>query len=88
MPELTPDILILGVLWYVVFLFSATCHEAAHAFAAWRLGDPTAYNSGQVTLNPLPHIQREPFGTVVVPILSYLWMGWAVGWAAGCVAIC
>jgi len=37
----------LGMLWYLVFLFSTTCHEAAHAFAALRGGDPTAALAGQ-----------------------------------------
>ena len=55
-------------LWYVAFLLSLTCHEAAHALVAKWGGDLTAYYSGQVTLNPLPHIRREPFGTVLVPI--------------------
>ena len=39
---------------YVVFLFSTTCHEAAHAWSAFRLGDDTAYRGGQVTLDPTP----------------------------------
>lgn len=71
-----------GVLWYVVFIFSTVCHEAAHAFAALKLGDKTAYEGGQVTLDPRPHIQREPIGTVVVPILSFLMGGWMFGWAS------
>lgn len=70
-----------AVLWYFVFLFSTTCHEAAHALVAKRLGDPTAYNGGQVSLNPLPHIKREPFGMVLVPILSVIVSGFAIGWA-------
>ena len=74
--------LILGIAWYVVFLFSTTCHEAAHAWAARRGGDPTAYLGGQVSLDPRPHIRREPFGTVVVPILSFLLGGWMIGWAS------
>jgi Zn-dependent protease len=69
-------------LWYAMFLLSVTCHEAAHAFAAHRGGDPTAYLGGQVTLNPLPHVRREPFGTVLVPLVSFLWMGWMMGWAS------
>ena len=69
-------------LWYVVFLLSLTCHEAAHAFVAWRGGDPTAYHGGQVSLNPLPHVLREPFGTVLVPLLSFFFMGWMLGWAS------
>lgn len=71
-----------GLLWYVAFLFSTTLHEAAHAFAALKLGDRTAYEGGQVTLNPIPHIKREPIGTVVVPIISFLIGGWIVGWAS------
>ncbi len=74
--------LVLGIAWYVVFLFSTTCHEAAHAWAARRGGDPTAYLGGQVSLDPRPHIRREPFGTVVVPILSFVLGGWMVGWAS------
>jgi Zn-dependent protease len=69
-------------LWYAAFLLSITTHEAAHAFAAWRGGDSTAYHGGQVTLNPLPHVMREPIGTVVMPLLSYVAMGFTVGWAS------
>jgi Zn-dependent protease len=54
----------------IVFLFSTVCHEAAHAVAALRLGDQTAYHNGQVTLNPWPHIRQEPFGLGVLPIIS------------------
>lgn len=70
------------LLWYVAFLFSVTAHEAAHALAAMRGGDLTAYQGGQVTLNPAPHVRRSPFGTVVVPILSYVLGGWMIGWAS------
>ena len=80
--EMTPETIAMGLIWYVVFLFSATAHEAAHAFAALRLGDPTAYEGGQVTLNPLPHVAREPFGTILVPLLSYAFAGWMMGWAS------
>ncbi len=71
-----------GLVWYVAFLFSIVCHEAAHAFVALKLGDRTAYEGGQVTLNPQPHIRREPIGTIVVPIISYIWGGWMIGWAS------
>lgn len=77
-----PQTLSVGPLWYVVFLLSLTCHEAAHALVAWIGGDPTAYYGGQVTLNPVPHIRREPFGTVIVPILSYALGGWMIGWGS------
>ena len=80
---------ILALVWYGVFIISLTLHEAGHAFAAKLLGDPTAYLGGQVTLNPRPHIEREPIGTVLVPVISYtlpLLMGaqhgWMMGWAS------
>jgi Zn-dependent protease len=71
-----------GFLWFVSFLFSTTVHEAMHALAAWRLGDPTAYNGGQVTLSPAPHVAREPVGMLLVPLLTSLTQGWAIGWAS------
>ena len=70
------------VFWLPAFLFSATVHEAAHAWAALRLGDPTAYLAGQVTLSPWPHVRRSPMGMLVVPVLSSLTQGWAIGWAS------
>jgi Zn-dependent protease len=79
---MNPEFVALGFLWYVVFLFSLTCHEASHALAAKWGGDFTAAEGGQVTLNPLPHIQREIFGTVIVPILSYIVGGWMIGWGS------
>jgi Zn-dependent protease len=79
---LAPDFLILGVIWYIVFLFSTTCHEGAHSLIAKLGGDSTAFHGGQVTLNPLPHIRREPFGLVVVPIISYFVAHWMIGWAS------
>src|SRR5579863_4630297 len=79
---MTPQFLLLGVIWYIVFLFSTTCHEGAHALIARIGGDPTAFHGGQVTLNPWPHIRREPFGLVVVPVLSYLVAHWMIGWAS------
>lgn len=71
-----------GVIFYVVFLFSTTVHEAAHALAAKLGGDLTAYHGGQVSLDPRPHIAREPFGMVVLPIISTLISGWPFGFAS------
>jgi Zn-dependent protease len=68
--------------WFTAFLFSTTVHEAMHALAAWRLGDATAYNGGQVSLSPVPHVAREPIGMLVLPLLTSLTQGWAVGWAS------
>jgi Zn-dependent protease len=77
-----PDTLILGLTWFVAFIFSTTLHEAGHAFAAYKLGDPTAYEGGQVSLNPLPHILREPVGMLLVPLVSFAFNGWMMGWAS------
>ncbi len=81
------EILALGIAWYFVFVVSTVCHEAAHALVAKWGGDWTAYYGGQVTLNPRPHVQREPMGMVVIPWVVYLMtavggMGWMVGWAS------
>ena len=82
MPDLSPELLAMGFIWYVAFLFSTTCHEAAHALAAKIGGDDTAFAGGQVSLNPIPHIQREPWGMVVIPILSLIINGSIIGWAS------
>ena len=71
-----------GLVSYVVFVYCTVCHEAGHAWAALRLGDDTAYQGGQVSLDPTPHIRREPFGMVIVPILSFLLGGGLIGWAS------
>jgi Zn-dependent protease len=70
--------------WYIALIISLTFHEASHALFAKLGGDSTAYRLGQVTLNPIPHMQREPFGMIVFPILS-LWMSqgsWCIGFAS------
>ena len=71
-----------GILWYIVFIFSITFHEAAHALLSFKLGDRTAYEGGQVSMDPIPHIRREPVGTVVFPLVSYIMGGWMIGWAS------
>jgi Zn-dependent protease len=76
------ETLVTGFLWFVAFLFSTTVHEAMHALAALRGGDPTAYHGGQVSLSPIPHIKREPIGMLVVPLLTALTQNWAIGWAS------
>ncbi|MDX2192687.1 MAG: site-2 protease family protein [Gemmatimonadales bacterium] len=76
------DTLADGLIYYVVFLFSTTVHEAAHAWAALRGGDDTAYLGGQVSLDPVPHIRREPFGMVLLPLLSVAVSGWPIGYAS------
>jgi len=71
-----------AVVFYTVFLFSVTLHEAGHAWAAKRGGDLTAYLGGQVSIDPLPHIRREPFGMVILPIIALVMWGWPFGYAS------
>jgi len=78
MAEMLPGLLV----WYLVFLFSTTFHEFSHAFLAYKGGDLTAYETGHVTLDPLPHIRRSPIGMVLVPLISYVQLGWMVGFAS------
>jgi len=77
-----PTNLAIGVVWYLAFVVSTTVHEAAHGLSAKKFGDPTAYHHGLVTLDPIPHIQRSPFGMLIIPILSYVLNGWMLGWAS------
>ena len=61
-------------------LFAITVHEAAHGYAAQRLGDRTAQMLGRLTLNPIKHI--DPLGTVLVPLLLLIsGAGFIFGWA-------
>jgi Zn-dependent protease len=75
MPNFSPEMLTIGFISYVVFLFSTTCHEAAHALVAKLGGDNTAALGGQVSLNPIPHIRRSPYGMVIFPLLSFFLLG-------------
>ena len=58
-------------------VFAITLHEAAHGWVANKLGDPTAKLHGRLTLNPLAHI--DLFGTIILPILSYIFAGFVIG---------
>jgi Zn-dependent protease len=82
MTRLFESDLVEGVKWYLVFLGSTTCHEAAHAWAAARLGDPTAERQGLATLDPTPHLRRSPAGMVAVPLLAWFFGGTMLGWAS------
>lgn len=64
------ELLVVALCTYLVFLFSTVCHEAAHALAAKLGGDLTAYHGGQVSLNPVPHMRREPLGLGLYPLIT------------------
>jgi Zn-dependent protease len=73
-------VLILFQVLVLVLAFSV--HESAHAYTAMRLGDPTAYMLGRVTLNPAKHL--DFFGSVLVPLIGMYYGGWLIGWAKPC----
>jgi tryptophanyl-tRNA synthetase len=54
----------------VVLAFSLSFHEMAHAWTAYRLGDPTAYQEGRVSMNPAVHV--DPIGTILFPLISMI----------------
>ena len=60
-------------------LFAITMHEAAHGYVARHFGDMTAYQAGRISLNPLHHI--DPFGTILLPLLTFAMGGILFGWA-------
>ena len=64
---------------FIVLLFSLTVHEAAHAWTADKLGDPTARMLGRVSLNPLVHV--DPIGTILFPLLAIVAGVPLIGWA-------
>ncbi len=67
------------ILQLPVLFFSVIFHEFAHGFTAYRRGDDTAYLSGRLTFNPLPHI--DPVGTVLLPVACALMHFPTIGWA-------
>lgn len=62
-----------------VLLFSLTVHEAAHAWSAFRLGDPTAQRLGRMSLNPVVHV--DPIGTLLLPVVAAVTGAPLIGWA-------
>jgi len=73
------EILYLASIWVLPVLLAITMHEAAHGWAAWKLGDDTAKLQGRVTFNPLSHI--DMFGTIILPGLLITLGGVLFGWA-------
>ena len=60
-------------------LFAILLHEVAHGWTAYKLGDKTAYMLGRLSLNPIKHI--DPVGTILVPAILIMTVGFAFGWA-------
>ena len=73
------EIISLKLFLYTVIVLSATFHEYAHGFVAYRLGDSTAKDAGRLTLNPLAHL--DLMGTVIIPLFLLFYGGVFIGWA-------
>lgn len=69
--EITLFIFILGM--------AVIVHECAHGWVALLCGDPTAKMLGRLTLNPIKHI--DPIGTILVPVVTKMTLGFPFGWA-------
>jgi len=63
------DVLIQVLISVPIIIFSLSFHEFSHAFAAYKLGDPTAKNLGRLTLNPLKHL--DPVGAVMMLLVGF-----------------
>jgi Zn-dependent protease len=78
---------LVGVIKFVLIIFSLSLHECAHAWMASRLGDQTARMEGRVTLNPMNHV--DPIGSLLFPAIAIfgpmmgirLFAGLLIGWA-------
>ena len=64
---------------FVILIASLTFHEAAHAWTANWLGDPTARMLGRLSLNPMVHI--DPIGTILFPLIAMTTGAPLIGWA-------
>lgn len=71
--------IILGAFFFVILLYSVIIHEVSHGVSALWQGDTTAKYADRLNLNPFSHI--DIWGSVIVPILMYLSVGFAFGWA-------
>lgn len=63
----------------LILIFSVVIHEVSHGAVAYAMGDSTAKDEGRLTLNPLKHL--DPFGSVILPTITYLLGGFIFGWA-------
>jgi len=55
----------------IAILVALSIHEWAHAYVAWKLGDPTAKYDGRLTINPLAHL--DPIGTILFIFVGFGW---------------
>lgn len=73
------DKLLLFIEFIPIFFLSLSVHEFAHAYIAYKKGDPTAKALGRMTINPLKHI--DLIGSILMPFISYFTGSMFIGWA-------
>lgn len=80
MPDIQVSEKLISFLTFLpMFMLSITLHEYAHAFVAYKKGDPTAKNLGRLTFNPIKH--ADLLGTLIMPIASFASGIALIGWA-------
>jgi Zn-dependent protease len=62
---------LLFALFAAIFVLALSIHEWAHAYAAYKLGDPTAKYEGRLTLNPAAHL--DFMGTLLIILVGVGW---------------
>ena len=62
---------ITALVFVIGLIMAISIHEAAHAFVAYRLGDPTAKLAGRLTLDPRSHL--DPIGTLALLLIGFGW---------------
>jgi Zn-dependent protease len=77
--NLEPLSIVQFLIQYSFFLIAASVHESAHAWTAFRFGDPTAKLQNRISLNPANHI--DILGTVIIPFFVFLSGIPVIGWA-------
>lgn len=65
------ETLIVFLMWIPIIFLSLSVHESAHAYIAYKLGDPTSRNFGRCSLNPMKHI--DPMGFLAMLIIGFGW---------------
>ena len=73
------ETVLITIFWIAALLYSVVIHEVSHGAVAHSLGDPTAKNLGRLTLNPIKHL--DMFGSVILPIISFMVGGFIFGYA-------
>lgn len=76
---MSPETLLYFIPFWGILAFSVIIHECAHAISAYKLGDPTAYLAGRITLNPIKHI--DVVWTIIIPVITYFFGGFIFGGA-------